>query len=175
MRSSERKFALIGFMGSGKSCIGKILASRLGLPFADLDHEIERARGSSISGIFQHEGEAGFRLLEEKALSDLSGRRGGLVLSCGGGIVMSPANRALLSRAFTTVWVDVPLPELLRRLEGERKKRPLLDSDDYAEKAASLMEARRPLYGESSSLIYRWTEGESTNDSASAIMELISG
>lgn len=175
MRYSDRKIALIGFMGSGKSCIGKVLASRLGIPFVDLDQEIERGRGLSIAEIFDREGEDNFRSTEAKTLSEIAGRRGDFVLSCGGGIVMSPANRLLLSASFNTIWIDVPLAELLRRLEGERHRRPLLNSADYAKKAEALMGVRRPLYEEASHLTYTWSEEESTADSVAAIMRLITG
>jgi shikimate kinase len=168
-----RKIALIGFMGSGKSCIGQVLASRLAVPFMDTDEEIERVSERSISEIFETEGEAAFRRLEEKILSDLGLRGGGFVLSCGGGIVMSPANRRLLASAYDTVWIDVPPAELLRRLAGETSHRPLLNSDDYERKAEELLRLRRPLYEEASRFVYRWKENESASDSACAIMEIL--
>lgn len=101
-----RKIALIGFMGSGKSCIGKVLASRLAVSFMDTDEEIERVSARSIREIFESEGEAAFRKLEEEILSGLGRRGDDFVLSCGGGIVMSPANRMLLASAYDTVWID---------------------------------------------------------------------
>jgi len=168
-----RKIALIGFMGSGKSCIGKVLASRLEIPFMDTDEEIERVSARSISEIFESEGEAAFRKLEEEVLSGLGRRDEGFVLSCGGGIVMSPANRRLLASAYRTVWIDVPLTELLRRLAGETCHRPLLNSKDYARKAEELLRLRRPLYEEASRFVYRWKENESASDSAGAIMEIL--
>jgi len=168
-----RKIALIGFMGSGKSRIGQVLASRLAVPFLDTDEEIERDSARSIREIFESEGEAAFRKLEEVMLSDLGRRDGDFVLSCGGGIVMSPANRKLLASAYSSVWIDVPLAELLRRLAGETGHRPLLNSDDYARKAEELLRLRRPLYEEASRFVYRWKENESTSDSAGAILEIL--
>jgi len=168
-----RKIALIGFMGSGKSRIGQVLASRLAVPFLDTDEEIERDSARSIREIFESEGEAAFRKLEEVMLSDLGRRDGDFVLSCGGGIVMSPANRKLLASAYSTVWIDVPLAELLRRLAGETGHRPLLNSDDYARKAEELLRLRRPLYEEASRFVYRWKENESTSDSAGAILKIL--
>ena len=168
-----RKIALIGFMGSGKSRIGQVMALRLAVPFMDSDEEIERDSARSISEIFESEGEAAFRKLEEEFLSGLGQREGDFVLSCGGGIVMSPANRRLLASAYDTVWIDVPLAELLRRLAGETGHRPLLNSDDYARKAEELLRLRRPLYAEASRFVYRWKENESTSDSASAILEIL--
>ncbi len=160
-------------MGSGKSRIGQVLASRLAVPFLDTDEEIERDSARSIREIFESEGEAAFRKLEEVMLSDLGRRDGDFVLSCGGGIVMSPANRKLLASAYSTVWIDVPLAELLRRLAGETGHRPLLNSDDYARKAEELLRLRRPLYEEASRFVYRWKENESTSDSAGAILKIL--
>jgi shikimate kinase len=167
-----QKIALIGFMGCGKSSIGRILASRLTVPFIDMDQEIEKGQGRTIREIFDNEGESAFRKMEERTLSDIAGRGGNLILSCGGGIVVSPANRSLLACRLLTVWIDVPFSELMRRLKDERESRPLLNSDDYENKARALLKLRRPLYREASRLSYRWKAGDSTTDSAGRIMEL---
>lgn len=160
-------------MGSGKSSIGRVLASRLAFPFMDMDEEIERESALSISELFEREGEASFRKREEDLLSGLARPYGDLVLSCGGGIVMSPANRKLLATAFIGVWIDVPFAELMRRLASERAARPLLASGDHKKKAEELLRLRRPLYEEAARFTYRWKEGESTSDSAGAIADIL--
>ena len=167
------KLALVGFMGSGKSCIGPILARRLRVPFVDLDSELERRAGQSIAEIFAGGGEAAFRKQEEETLSDLATRRDTHVLACGGGVVISPANRSLLASAYTTVWIDVPFAELMRRLSCERAKRPLLASGDYENKARALMDLREPLYESACRLRYVWREGDSDEGSAAAIMKAL--
>jgi len=167
------RLALVGFMGSGKSCVGRILAHRLGIPFVDLDGELERRAGRSIAEIFDAEGEAVFRSLEEETLSILAKRADSHVLACGGGAVISPANRALLASAYTTVWIDVPFDELMKRLSSERAKRPLLAMGDYEKKARALIDMREPLYESACRLRYLWREGESDEDSASAIMRAL--
>jgi len=160
-------------MGSGKSCIGPILARRLRVPFVDLDSELERRAGQSIAEIFDAEGEAVFRSLEEETLSILARRGDSHVLACGGGAAISPANRALLRNAYTTVWIDVPFVELMRRLSGERAKRPLLAVGDYEKRARELMDLRGPLYESACRLRYVWREGDSDEDSAAAIMRAL--
>ena len=175
MKSSAEKnivrIALIGFMGCGKTSIGKILADRLDVGFVDLDREIESSSGLTIAEVFSKQGEAGFRALEESSLAALAEKRAPQVLSCGGGIILSPRNRELLKSEFVTVWIDVPFAELLRRLAGERKKRPLLGSDDYALRAERLFLDRRPLYAETSRFTVRWQEGETVEASALKIAE----
>ncbi len=175
--SAERplKIALIGFMGSGKTTIGRALAGLSGLRFIDLDAAIEAAAGMSVAAIFAKEGEAAFRVRETDALRSQASRPGGMVLSCGGGVVVSAANRALLAADFTTVWLDVPFEELMRRLsdETEREARPLMRSEGYREKAEVLFRSRERLYREASRIAYRWKAGETAADAASAIAAML--
>ena len=165
------KIALIGFMGCGKTSIGKILASHLNVRFVDLDEEIEASGGQTVAQIFSRQGESGFRILEENRLAAMAANGIPLVLACGGGVVLSPANRALLQKDFSTIWIDVPFSELIRRLATERKKRPLLESDDYESKAEKLFLARYPLYEAAAQWIVRWQQGESLMASALKIVE----
>ena len=169
----RQKIALIGFMGCGKTSIGTMLASRLSASFLDLDQEIERLERRSVRAIFEVEGEAAFRAIEAGMLSRLSQRKENLVLSCGGGAILSPANRQLLTREFFVVWIHVPLEELVKRLAREREGRPLLKDADYEERVKKLFEARLPLYQEACALTYRWKDGESTADSTTAIMDAL--
>jgi shikimate kinase len=168
-----RRIALVGFMGSGKSRVGRLLASQLAVPFLDLDDEIERRAGMSVHEIFEKEGDASFRRREELALSDVAARSGGFVLACGGGTVLSPASRSLLARDFLSVWIDVPFAEITKRLGCERENRPLLAMDDYERRAEEMLRGRRPLYEEAGRFVYRWKEGDSTTESAAEILSLI--
>lgn len=168
--SPPLKLALIGFMGSGKSSIGRILSRELVMPFIDLDEELEKRAGRSIAEMFAGKGEGAFRKFEEETLSDLVERGDSYILACGGGVVLSAVSRALLANAYTTVWIDVPFEELMRRLSGERAKRPLLASADYKKRAKELLDLRRPLYESSCRLRYTWREGDSDEDSCKAIM-----
>ena len=134
---------LVGMPGSGKSTVGRELAGRFGVPFVDLDVEIERASGSSVSQIFAQRGEAGFRALEAQALLDAS-MHDPSVVACGGGVVLEPANRIALRSTGICVFLDVPLTELRRRVEPAAD-RPLIRAEGDLER---LLESREPLYRE---------------------------
>ena len=167
------RVALIGFMGCGKTSIGRILASRLNVRFVDLDKEIEAFCDQTIAEIFSRQGESGFRTLEENRLAAVAGDENPVILACGGGIVLSPANRTLLQRDFSTIWIDVPFAELIRRLATERKKRPLLHADDYESRAEKLFLARQPMYEAAAQFIVRWEKGESIGASAMKIAGIL--
>ena len=139
---------LIGMMGSGKSSIGRMLARELGWRAVDLDREIEAAAGLSVAEIFATYGEARFRRYEEEALLAMALRNQPMVLSLGGGAVMSERGmQALRARATRIVYLQAPIPELLRRLRRSPIRRPLLEnSPDPAARLAELLAVRRPLY-----------------------------
>jgi len=142
--------ALIGFSGSGKSAVGGALAGRLGWRFADLDALIEEAEGRTVTEVFAFRGEDGFRRAEAAVLQNL-GRKRRWVLSCGGGAVLSEANRALLRQNATVVWLYASLETCLGRVAAET--RPLLSGDDPQARAGRLWEVRLPLYGETADLV----------------------
>lgn len=141
--------------------------------FFDLDSELERRAGQSIAEIFEAQGEAAFRKLEEETLLALAMQSKSHVLACGGGAVISPANRALLASQYTAIWIDVPFAELIRRLSAERATRPLLARDDYENKAKALMIQREALYKSASRFRYEWREGDSDEDSAETIIAIL--
>jgi shikimate kinase len=134
---------LVGMPGSGKSTVGEELAGRLGVPFVDLDTEIERREGRAVPEIFAREGEAGFRALEAAELVR-AGTRDPSVVSCGGGVVLEPANRITLRNTGTCVFLDVPLEVLQARVQPG-VDRPLIHEQGDLER---LLEARGPLYRE---------------------------
>ncbi len=119
---------LVGFMGAGKTSVGRALSRRWGLPFEDLDDRIQAREGKTIAQIFRESGEAEFRKAETAALRELLAEPGSLsrVVALGGGAFVQPANAALIERAEAhSVFLDAPVKELLRRCEEERKERPL--------------------------------------------------
>lgn len=142
---------LVGPMGAGKSTIGKMLASELGLSFIDIDKEIEDRCGADIPWIFDVEGEEGFRARETAVLSDLASRSG-VVIATGGGIVMKEANRDILQSTGTVVYLETAVEVQIERTSKDRK-RPLLQNDDPAAVLRSLMEIRDPLYRSVSDII----------------------
>jgi shikimate kinase len=131
-------------MGAGKSTVGKQLAKSLGRDFYDSDKEIEKRTGVSISWIFEMEGEAGFRLREQKMIDELTELKN-IVLATGGGAVLAEQNRrALRSRGYV-VYLSASVEQLLRRTNKD-KNRPLLQSDKPKDKITDLMAERAPLY-----------------------------
>lgn len=142
-----RCVALIGFMGAGKTTVGRALARRLRWKFRDLDAAIERRARQSVAEIFAKRGEAWFRRAETVALRDLLqdyGSQNDLVLALGGGAFIQPQNRWLLKEAgAVTVLLEAPLDELQRRCRAESKARPLAQQEAGF---AKLFAARLPEY-----------------------------
>lgn len=136
---------LVGFMGSGKTTIGRLLADRLGWDFVDLDQEIEAEQHCSIARIFEEHGEQRFRHIETEAIRRRAKMvRGGypMVVALGGGAFLRDENYQLLEDHGVTIWLDCPL-EMARRRCGDSTDRPL--ARDAAQFAA-LYRARRPGY-----------------------------
>lgn len=150
-RESIRNCCLIGMMGAGKTTVGRKLAKRLGWVFSDVDHEVELRTGVSIPTIFEIEGEAGFRERERGALAGLlcMDRR---VVATGGGAVLDPRNRAMLSGAGLVVYLR-GTPELLYARTRHDRNRPLLQVSDPLRRIADLVERRDPLYREVADLV----------------------
>lgn len=142
----QRTIALVGLMGVGKSTVGRRLAKRLGLPFADGDEEIESAAGMTVSDIFASLGEGEFRAGEARVMRRLlEGPR--LVLATGGGAMLNLETRALLKSHAVTVWMRADLETIAQRV-ARRDTRPLLRGRDPLEALRSLAEVRYPVYGE---------------------------
>jgi shikimate kinase len=137
---------LVGFMGAGKTSVGRALSRRLGLRFEDLDDRIQNREGKTIAQIFRESGETGFRKAETAALRELLGelRRSPGVVALGGGAFVQPHHVTLIEDAeVRSVFLDAPVEELLRRCEEEQKERPLRqDPKQFRE----LYENRRPSY-----------------------------
>jgi shikimate kinase len=142
-----RRVVLIGFMGAGKTTVGRALAGRLGWDFCDLDELIEQREDQSIAQIFAACGEAGFRRIESATLRDLlqdNPAAGDLVLALGGGAFVQKVNRdALAAAGAITVLLEAPVEELRRRCTGEQKIRPLAREE---ERFNQLFAARRADY-----------------------------
>ena len=134
---------LTGFMGSGKTTVGRILADALGCPFLDLDDLIVKKAGKSIPDIFAQDGEPAFRQLEARLLRQTVEKYGEstAVLSLGGGAILAPASATLVHENTVCIYLRAALDTLLSRLAGETAGRPLADAS-LAERLA----AREPLY-----------------------------
>jgi shikimate kinase len=139
----KQNIILIGFMGTGKTVTGRVLAERTGMALVDMDSMIEERAGRPISGIFAADGEAAFRILERKLVQELSGRTG-LVISTGGGIVLNPDNIADFEKTGLVVCLTASPETIFQRLEKDTT-RPLLSGDKKGQIGA-LLEKRKPLY-----------------------------
>jgi shikimate kinase len=139
---------LIGYRGSGKSAIGKLLAARLGMTFADTDEWVVRQAGKSIQAIFADVGEAGFRDLESAAVQALA-TPGDNVIATGGGVVLRPDNVSRLKENGRVVWLNAPAEVLWQRIAadpGSTHARPNLTASGGLEEIRRLLEVRNPLY-----------------------------
>jgi shikimate kinase len=143
---SAPNLVLVGPMGAGKTSIGRRLAERLGLRFADADHDLELRAGASVTTIFDCEGEAGFRARERTLLAELLAGEG-LLVATGGGAVLDAENRALLRARGFVVWLHASVETQLRRLAHDRS-RPLLQRDDREAALRQLAAQRAALYAE---------------------------
>lgn len=147
---------LIGLMGSGKTTVGKGLARRLGWRWVDLDRAIEKRRGMSVAEIFRRQGEAAFRRLESAELKRQCRR--GLVVSCGGGVVLRPENRRRLQAAWTLYLAASP-EAIAKRLRGaQATQRPLLKSGGVLPTLRRLQRERARFYRASARFVLRATD-----------------
>ncbi|GET43743.1 shikimate kinase [Microseira wollei] len=160
---------LIGMMGSGKTTVGRELASTIGYGFCDTDAVIEKVAGQSINDIFKSEGEQAFRELESKVLGELSAYTR-LAIATGGGIVLRRENWSYLQQGLV-VWLDVPVEILLSRLAGDIT-RPLLQVPDPAGELQTRLAQRQRLYAQAD-LRITVTHEETPAQIAARIIETI--
>jgi shikimate kinase len=139
-----RSVVLVGMMGAGKSSIGRRLAARLGIPFADADGEIEIAHRMTIPDIFATYGEPYFRAGETRVIARLLDS-GPQVLATGGGAFMNADTRSAIAAKGVSVWLKADLDVLMRRIK-RRQDRPLLQADDPGETMRKLIDERYPVY-----------------------------
>ncbi len=162
---------LIGYRGTGKTTVARLVAERLAWPWFDADAEIEARAGKSIAAIFADEGETAFRDWESQMVADLAGRER-CVLALGGGAVMRPGNRAAIGAQSRTVWLRA-LPETLwRRINQDQAtagRRPNLTTEGGITEIIATLDARNPIYRQCA----QWevdTEGKSPTEVADAIL-----
>ena len=135
---------LVGLMGAGKSTVGRKVATMLGLPFRDVDTEIETVSRMSIPELFETYGEAEFRDLERRVILRLLDD-GPMILATGGGAYMNAETREAIAHAGVSIWLNAELDVLMDRV-SRRQNRPLLKNDDPRGVMQRLMEVRYPVY-----------------------------
>ncbi len=165
------KVVLVGFMGSGKSTVGKLLSSELSLPFVDLDEVIVETTGLSIPDIFRLKGETGFREIERGLLTDiLSGEERGLVLSTGGGAPAYRDNMELINRYATSVFLYADFDTIYSRIMGDTN-RPLASLG--RERLKELYRGRLPFYRKARFTVD--TSGKSPEEVTREVISLLTG
>jgi shikimate kinase len=163
---------LVGFMGAGKSSVGRILASELKWRFLDFDEAVESETGMSIGQIFDELGESAFRVVEQRVAERLLGEEG-VVLGSGGGWAAVPGRLRELPEATASVWLEVSAEEAVRRVSAQPGQRPLLEGADPVEDARELLAKRSSSYAAA-----RWrvdTERYSVEDVSARILRLLTG
>ncbi|MCW3990792.1 MAG: shikimate kinase [Candidatus Bathyarchaeota archaeon] len=137
--------AIFGFMGVGKSSVGRLVAEALGLEFVDLDETIVADAGKEIPEIFKERGEEGFRKLEKEATRMIAARDG-VVIACGGGTVLDEDNLEALRGNSRMILLTADPETILRRVEADGDTRPLLSVEEKVEPIARLLGERMPRY-----------------------------
>lgn len=157
--NNVRHIILIGFMGAGKSTVGKRLAKACNRKFIDTDQKIEAETGRVISDIFAQDGEEFFRDLETELLKKLKTQQEPLVIAVGGGLPVRAINRILLKELGTVVYLKAEVDTLEKRLQGS-VTRPKLLGGNLRGRILSLMEAREEFYQDAAEIVYH-TDGKS--------------
>ncbi len=142
---SQKNIILTGFMGTGKSTLGRRLALELGYRFIDTDTEIESRVGRTIAELFQEQGEQIFRQREEELVRELA-RQQGLVISTGGGLVMNPRNVTALQASGQIICLTASPEEILERVSAQQHIRPLLQEKNPLNKIKVMLQERDPIY-----------------------------
>jgi len=163
----KRNIYIVGFMGTGKTSAGRLVAGRLGHEFVDMDTLIAEREKRSIPDIFGQSGESYFRALEKEIVAELA-RKQGVVVSCGGGTFVDPENIALLKKTGTVVCLTSTPEKILERTK-KYVHRPLLNVPDPLGRIRKLLEARRPAYAQAHHTID--ADRLSVEQTAEAILE----
>ncbi len=170
-KQAKPNLYLVGFMGTGKSAVGRAVAERLGYSFIDSDHAIEAKEGREIREIFDSDGEAAFREME-KSFVEKGHPRESCVVSCGGGLIAQPGLLARI-RGFGPVVCLLASPETVyERIKGN-KKRPLLNVDDPMARIRELLNEREPIYKRAGTEVL--TDGRTISDIASHVVRIYRG
>ncbi|MEA3543753.1 MAG: shikimate kinase [Thermodesulfobacteriota bacterium] len=142
---SQTNIILTGFMGTGKTTLGRLLAKRIDYKFVDTDALIEAQIGQTIAKLFQTRGEAVFRRLEAKLVEELA-QQEGLVIATGGGLVLNPGNVSVLSQTGQIICLTASPEEILVRVSKQQDVRPLLQEKDPQAKIIELLQQRASVY-----------------------------
>ncbi len=165
-----RRVLLVGFMGAGKTSVGRRLAEGLGWRFVDFDDVVESRAGATVRQIFAERGEESFRALEDRVARDLLGRNH-LVLGSGGGWAAVPGRLAALPPGTVSIWLRVPPAEALERTAAEPGRRPLLEVEDPLGEATRLLARRTACYAAADWVVD--TSGRTVEDVSAQILQML--
>ncbi len=166
MNAADVNLYLVGFMGTGKTTIGRAVAQKLGFALLDSDHEIERQQGKTVADIFAQNGEPAFRVMErEFILNGHPAQR--TVVACGGGLVVQPGMLAVLLGKGVVVCLHASIESILVRTARQRS-RPLLNVEDPEQRVRTLYAQREPIYKQAGTVIL--TDARPLQDIASHVM-----
>jgi XRE family transcriptional regulator, aerobic/anaerobic benzoate catabolism transcriptional regulator len=169
----RRRITLIGLRGAGKTTLGRALAKELRRPFVELDREIERDAGMSLSEVFLLYGQPGYRRIERRCLDRIINAQAEIVMTVGGGIVSEPETYDLLLLNCFTVWVKAAPEEHMARVVEQGDTRPMSGHSEAMQDLRDILTAREPLYGKADVVLD--TSGKSVEQSFNGLKRLISG
>ncbi len=167
----RRRIALIGLRGGGKSTLGRLLADKLGVPFIELDREIERRSGANLSEIFDMFGQETFRRAEREALEDVLRQHRHFVMATSGSIVTDPGTMELLLSSCFTVWVRAEPEDHMRRVMEQGDMRPMANSARAMQDLIAILKSREPLYAKAEASLI--TTGKTPEQNINELMRVI--
>jgi len=167
----KKRVALIGLRGAGKSTMGQMLAAELGVPFVELDNEVERDAGMALSEVFMLYGQGGYRRIERRCLERVLENHEQAVLSAGGGIVSEAETYNLLLSHCFTVWIKAAPEEHMARVVAQGDFRPMQDNKGAMEDLRNILNAREPLYSKADVTVD--TSGMSEQESLSTLRRFV--
>lgn len=169
MDLGEKNLIIMGFMGTGKSTVGRLLSRKMHRPFIDMDQEIERRNRSTIPEIFESQGEERFRAMERELVDELAGGMS-RIIACGGGVITQDPNLKRFQETGVILCLYADFETIFKRVSGNRN-RPLLNAPDREQRVRELMEARETLY--EAIPLQVDTSGRSPEEVAAAVLDLL--
>ncbi len=170
-RLRRRRICLIGLRGAGKSTLGKRLGQDLGLPFVELNRDIEEQSGMPVTDVMALYGQEGYRRLERQALERVVATTDSVVLAVAGGIVSEPETFAFLLRCFHTIWLKAPPEVHMKRVIEQGDERPMAGNPKAMEELKSILTSREALYAKAEAVVD--TAGRTPDESARDLIEAV--
>jgi XRE family aerobic/anaerobic benzoate catabolism transcriptional regulator len=169
--SRANRIALIGLRGAGKSTLGRLAAAELGLPFLELNEEIEAASGMPVNEVFSLYGQDGYRRLERQALERIVATHEDLILAVAGGIVSEPETYNYFLRHYSTIWLKAHPEEHMARVRGQGDERPMTGNPDAMADLRHILSSREVLYSKAEAAVD--TAGTSQGESLARLLSVI--